>query len=120
MSLKCEPFSEPLHIFAEWLFGGGHRALAREFGKLLLDLGPVVHLVQLVRVERHPQPARPVHRIISMIQWIRTSRLSIKHSLSLAAASCSGPVSPFQTYNLNPLLRPYGVSVWYRVWGRLY
>ena len=82
MSLKCEPFSEPLHIFAEWLFGGGHRALARELGKLLLDLGPVVHLVQLVRVERHPQPARPVHRIITMIQWIRTSRLSIKHSLS--------------------------------------
>jgi len=27
--------------------------------------------------------ARPVHRIITMIQWIRTSRLSIKNSLSL-------------------------------------
>ena len=28
--------------------------------------------------------ARPVHQIISMIKWIRTSRLSIKHSLSLS------------------------------------
>ena len=27
--------------------------------------------------------ARPVHLIITMIQWIRTSRLSIKNSLSL-------------------------------------
>jgi len=26
--------------------------------------------------------ARPVHQIISMIKWIRTSRLSIKNSLS--------------------------------------
>jgi len=30
--------------------------------------------------------ARPVHLIITMITWIRTSRLSIKNSLS----SCSG------------------------------
>jgi len=27
--------------------------------------------------------ARPVHQIISMIKWIRTSRLAIKNSLSL-------------------------------------
>ena len=27
--------------------------------------------------------ARPVHQIISMIKWIRTSRLSIKNSLAL-------------------------------------
>ena len=27
--------------------------------------------------------ARPVHQIISMIKWIRTSRFSIKKSLSL-------------------------------------
>ena len=30
--------------------------------------------------------ARPVHLIITMIKWIRTSRLSIKKSLSLAAS----------------------------------
>ena len=30
--------------------------------------------------------ARPVHLIIKMIRWIRTSRLSIKNSLSLAGA----------------------------------
>jgi len=29
--------------------------------------------------------ARPVHLIITMIKWIRTSRLSIKNSLSLSA-----------------------------------
>jgi len=29
--------------------------------------------------------ARPVHQIIPMIKWIRTSRLSIKNSLSLSA-----------------------------------
>ena len=32
--------------------------------------------------------ARPVHLIITMIKWIRTSRLSIKKSLSLAGPSC--------------------------------
>ena len=31
--------------------------------------------------------ARPVHRIIMMIKWIRTSRLSIKKSLSAGAAA---------------------------------
>jgi len=29
--------------------------------------------------------ARPVHLIITMIKWIRTSRLSIKNSLSLSS-----------------------------------
>ena len=32
--------------------------------------------------------ARPVHLIITMIKWIRTSRLSIKNSLS--AGECGG------------------------------
>ena len=31
--------------------------------------------------------ARPVHLIITMIQWIRTSRLSIKNSVSLGDGS---------------------------------
>ena len=31
--------------------------------------------------------ARPVHQIVSMIKWIRTSGLSIKHSLSLPTMS---------------------------------
>ena len=30
--------------------------------------------------------ARPVHLIIAMIKWIRTSRLSIKNSLSLCSS----------------------------------
>ena len=33
--------------------------------------------------------ARPVHQIISMIKWIRTSRLSIKNSLSLTAGGAA-------------------------------
>jgi len=32
--------------------------------------------------------ARPVHLVISMIKWIRTSRLSIKNSLSAGATAC--------------------------------
>jgi len=34
--------------------------------------------------------ARPVHLIITMIQWIRTSRLSIKNSLSARAGAGEG------------------------------
>jgi len=34
-------------------------------------------------VELSVDGARPVHLIITMIKWIRTSRLSIKNSLSL-------------------------------------
>ena len=30
--------------------------------------------------------ARPVHQIIAMIRWIRTSRLSIKNSVSLSSS----------------------------------
>ena len=36
--------------------------------------------------------ARPVHLIITMIEWIRTSRLSIKRSLSLRVIRASGCV----------------------------
>jgi len=32
--------------------------------------------------------ARPVHLITTMMKWIRTRRLSIKNSLSLAAGTC--------------------------------
>ena len=32
--------------------------------------------------------ARPVHLIITMIKWIRTSRLSIKNSLSVEIERC--------------------------------
>ena len=38
--------------------------------------------------------ARPVHLIMTMIKWIRTSRLSIKNSLWLGVASGQGP--PFR------------------------
>ena len=30
----------------------------------------------------NPNDARPVHLIITMVKWIRTSRMSIKNSLS--------------------------------------
>jgi len=41
--------------------------------------------------------ARPVHLIITMIKWIRTSRLSIKNSLS-------GGRSPLSAAVLEPLI----------------
>ena len=37
--------------------------------------------------------ARPVHRIISVIQWIRTNRLSIKNYLSTSKPSIPNRVS---------------------------
>ena len=39
------------------------------------------------KVNPNSHGTRPVHLIITMIQWIRTSRLSIKNSLSLQAAA---------------------------------
>jgi len=42
--------------------------------------------------------ARPVHLIITMIKWIRTSRLSIKKSLSVLTVSLSGRVSGSRSY----------------------
>ena len=36
------------------------------------------------KIGRRSHGARPVHLIITMIKWIRTSRLSIKNSLSRA------------------------------------
>jgi len=40
--------------------------------------------------------ARPVHLIITMIKWIRTSRLSIKNSRSQVHAQDQAPSSPKQ------------------------
>jgi len=43
--------------------------------------------------------ARPVHLIITMTKWIRTSRLSIKNSLSsISAASKFGPAASTSIY----------------------
>ena len=34
----------------------------------------------------NPHGARPVHQLITMIKWIRTSRVSVKNSLSSSQA----------------------------------
>jgi len=39
--------------------------------------------------------ARPVHLIITMIKWIRTSRLSIKNSLYVKALLPCIPLAPW-------------------------
>ena len=49
--------------------------------------------------------ARPVHIIITMIKWIRTSRLSIKNSLSRerrgrASRTCTPGIRPAPTWSL--------------------
>ena len=49
--------------------------------------------------------ARPVHLIIMMIQWIRTSRLSIKNSLSsgdICFHAARGAASPLLPPDLDP------------------
>jgi len=40
--------------------------------------------------DSNPHGARPVHLIITMIKWSRTSRLSIKNSLSLSLSARGG------------------------------
>ena len=55
--------------------------------------------------------ARPVHRIISMVKWIRTSRLSIKNSLSLSVGVNlvqAGDRLPLETYS-RPKPRAHGL-----------
>jgi len=55
-----------------------------EAGALKNRAGPMQVDVRLPgKGNSNPHGARPVHQIISMIKWIRTSRLSIKNSLSL-------------------------------------
>ena len=58
----------------------------------------------LVRGKRNSK-ARPVHLIITMIKWIRTSRLSMKNSLS-ASSSCA----------VHSRALP-GLRFWVLVWG---
>ena len=52
--------------------------------------------------------ARPVHLIITMIKWIRTSRLSIENSLSLGtrglASGLEAPASPGAVHKPIPRL----------------
>ena len=53
----------------------------------------------------NPHGARPVHLIIKMIKWIRTSRLSIKNSLSPARVpnAAGAPAETCQVTNTNLL-----------------
>jgi len=61
-------------------------------GGFLIGEVPLYNVVSMARsssrtLTRSSHGARPVHLIITMIKWIRTSRLSIKKSLSLTRAS---------------------------------
>jgi len=62
--------------------------------------------------------ARPVHLIITMIKWIRNSRLSIKNSLSRARtasddelAASSSPLPPSPPANCFTWLRVEGLGL---------
>ena len=46
--------------------------------------------------------ARPVHLVISMMEWIRTSRLSIQNSLSVEAVSREEGVNTVQSHSGHP------------------
>jgi len=73
-----------------------------EFQEVVVVEPQVLHLRQEsdlhrkvdVRLPGKGNDARPVHLIITMILWIRTSRLSIKNSLSLPSAAAP----PFQFF----------------------
>ena len=54
--------------------------------------------------------ARPVHQIISMIEWIRTSRLSIKNSVALPQTFFFAGADPDGLVELNSV-RPRKVDI---------
>ena len=68
------PPTPPVHPEARWGGGGLHRFMPADFAARIAPLpcGPGC---------RELDGARPVHLIITMIKWIRTSRLTIKNSL---------------------------------------
>ena len=96
MSLEYEPFSEPLHISAKLLWGGGpsprgssvagEKRMVRVARLRQFQLTSVWNVREKnvswystwVVVEGYSHGARPVHLIITMIKWIRTSRLSFQ------------------------------------------
>ena len=96
MSLKYEPSSEPLHLSGvlEWfldlvvcsrLCAEEERGGLALVGSWLAD-GLVDGLGGCDRANSHG--ARPVHLIITMIKWTRTSRLSIIMINSVLTAAC--------------------------------
>ena len=76
MSLKYEPASEPQVRRNHRLRIGRYNQHTHE--TIPMDKTPVEYLQVPLS-----HGARPVHLIITMIMWIRTSGLSIENSLSL-------------------------------------
>ena len=70
------------HVFAATESGNGGRAPARHHARAG-TLSPSLRRLRSPCFFRYPHDARPVHLIITTIKRIRTSRLSIKNSLSL-------------------------------------
>ena len=73
MGLKYEPSSEPLHISLHTLGQPARGLVGTSDRKVDVRLPG--------KGNSNSHGARPVHLILTMIQWIRTSRLSIKISL---------------------------------------
>jgi hypothetical protein len=71
---------EPLSRFE--LFGGSQNLKMEKWGRGCLPQGSPRTRASCPQGNSIFHGARPVHQIISMITWIRTSRLSIKNSLS--------------------------------------
>ena len=83
-----EPWESDLKWVGGSLCSGGatHRDKSREWGRLKTKVDPLLTLGNRgnwagggfgVDVTRPSHGARPVHLIITMIKWIRTSRLSL-------------------------------------------
>ena len=69
--------------FGGWGLGFGVLCLETNLCNAVSGLGPMKVDVRLPGKENsNSHGARPVHLIITMIKWIRTSRLSIKNYLS--------------------------------------
>jgi len=62
-----------------------------------------------LRREAGPHGARPVHLIITLIKWIRTSRLSIKKSLARQVRVLEAP-APFQFWVMRTTVLAIGMT----------
>ena len=79
MSLKYEPASEPFRVPGSETWGVELRGTGE--ATLHLDILPrQVDARQPGKGKANSYGARPVHLIVTMMKWTRTSRMSIKNS----------------------------------------
>ena len=88
---KTLSFRLPLKRVIEIVFACSRTCLGFRVSGLAIRIQGVGYIIEAMKVDvrlpgkdySNSHGARPVHQIISIIEWIRTSRFSIKKSLSI-------------------------------------